>query len=268
MIRAVVVSLLIPLALAITVVLAVVAPAPTVLAQPDPTKAAPGTENAEPALDPARVAREPALRVRDASNRLTSSNNLKQLALAVHNYHDANGKLPADVVGKDGKPILSWRVLLLPYLDEEKLFKQFRLDEPWDSQHNLPLLEKMPAVLRSPRVSLKGKGYTVYQGFSGPNALFRPGQRPFRLVEVAGADGTSNTILAAEATTAVPWTKPADIPFDRNKDVPDFGKALNQTPLAALVDGSVRTLDLKKLSAETLKNAIDPADGQVLGPDW
>src|SRR5262245_29269927 len=150
-------------------------------AQGDPTKAPPATENAEPAPG------------NEARNRQTSSNNLKQLALAVHSYHDVHGKMPADVMGKDGKPILSWRVLLLPYMEEDRLYKEFKLDEPWDSKHNLPLLERMPRVLQSPRVTLKAKGYTVYQGFSGPLAVFRPGQ-PLRMAGVT--DGTSNTILA------------------------------------------------------------------------
>jgi Protein of unknown function (DUF1559) len=254
------------LLLAATAFVVVVALEPAVLAQPDPTKAPPATETAEPAIDPAKLAGDNALRVRDARNRVASANNLKQLGIAVHEYHTTYRKLPGDIVGKDGKPLLSWRVLLLPYVEELALYKQFRLDEPWDSKHNLPLLEKMPAVLRSPRVALKGKGYTVYQGFSGQNAVFRPGQPA---LTIAGfPDGLSNTILTVEATTAVPWSKPADIPFDPAKAVPGFGKALGDMPLAALMEGSVRTLDLKKLSAETLKRAIDPADGQPLGNDW
>jgi Protein of unknown function (DUF1559) len=243
----------------------VVALGPATLAQPDPTKVLPGTEQAEPAIDPAKLAGDRELRVRDARNRETSSNNLKQLGIAVHNYHATYNKLPADIVGKDGKPLLSWRVLLLPYLEEDKLYKEFKLDEPWDSRHNHPLLERMPKVLQSPRVTLKAKGYTVYQGFSGPNAVFRPGQPPLRFAGFP--DGTSNTILAVETSTAVPWTKPADIPFHRAKPMPDLGKALGRQPLVTLADGSVRTLDLKKVSAETLKNLIDPADGQIL-PDW
>lgn len=74
--------------------------------------------------------------------------------------------------------------------------------------------------------------------------------------------------MAVEASTAVPWTKPADVPFDTKKELPNFGKAFGRKPLAALMDGSVRLLDLSKLSAETLKNAIRPDDGNVLGSDW
>jgi len=81
-------------------------------------------------------------------------------------------------------------------------------------------------------------------------------------------DGTSNTLFAVEATRAVPWTKPTDIPFDKDKAVPDFGKAFGSKPLAVMMDGSTRGLDLTKIQPDTLKNAIMPADGNVLGNDW
>src|SRR5262245_62847903 len=107
-------SKVLTLSLAALALVAVLASSRAVPAQPDPTKAPPATEQAEPAIDPAKLASDNALRVRDARNRVASSNNLKQLAIAVHAYHDAHGKMPADIVGKDGKPRLSWRVLLLP----------------------------------------------------------------------------------------------------------------------------------------------------------
>src|SRR5438093_7201056 len=79
--------------------------------------------------------------------RQTSVNNLKQLALAMHNYHDTYGHLPpAALKNKKGKPLLSWRVALLPFVEEDKLYKEFRLDEPWDSAHNKKLLAKMPKL--------------------------------------------------------------------------------------------------------------------------
>lgn len=198
---------------------------------------------------------------------LISSNNLKQIALAVISYADEHkGQLPADIRDKDGKVLLSWRVLLLPYLEEGPLFKQFKLDEPWDSPTNRKLLERMPKVFASPRVTVKAAGHTVYQGFAGPGALFEPGRT---LVFPASIpDGTSNTILAVEASTAQPWTKPADLPFDEKKDLPDVGKAYGSKPLAALCDGSVRTLDLTKTSPQTLKAAITTSGGEVLGTDW
>jgi hypothetical protein len=196
-----------------------------------------------------------------------SQNNLKQIALSFHNFADVtNGQLPADITDSDGKPLLSWRVLILPYLEQDKLFKQFKLDEPWDSKNNRELVEKMPDVFSSPRVVVKKKGYTVYQGFAGPGALFEPGKKIRFPASIA--DGTSNTILAVESSVAVPWTKPADLPFDAEKDLPEFGKAYHLKPLAAMCDGYVRTLNLKKITPETMKAAITIAGGEVLGADW
>ncbi len=191
-----------------------------------------------------------------------STNNLKQIGVAIHNHASAwCSRLPANIASKDGKPLLSWRIHILPFIEEDRLYEQFKLDEPWDSPNNIKLLEKIPAVLESPRVKVK-KGYTVYQGFMGQTAIsgkYTIGQIP---------DGTANTIWCVEATSAVPWTKPADIPFDAKKDPRTFGKAFGDKPLATLCDGSARTLDLKKIAADTLKSAIIPDDGMVLGEDW
>jgi hypothetical protein len=213
------------------------------------------------------VAAEPAgaTDAEKARLRAKSSNNLKQIVLALHNYESANGSFPRNVYDANGKAILSWRVQLLPYLENDTLAKQFRMDEPWDGKNNKPLLEKMPDIFASPRVKVKAKGYTVYQGFTGNGAFFGSNQQ-LGIQHIA--DGTSNTLFAVEATEAVPWTKPADIPFDDKKDLPDFGKAFVSTPLGAMLDGSVRVLDTKKISMATLKAAVTIAGGEVLGPDW
>jgi hypothetical protein len=91
---------------------------------------------------------DPPLGMREAS-----ANNLKQLMLAMHNYYDANKRFPpAVILGKDGRagPPHSWRVELLPFLEQQDLYDEYRFDEPWDSEHNRALLSKMPAVFRSP----------------------------------------------------------------------------------------------------------------------
>jgi Protein of unknown function (DUF1559) len=192
-----------------------------------------------------------------------SSNNLKQIGVGLHNFASANSdKLVQNVVDKDGKPLLSWRVLLLPFLEELKLYEMFKLDEAWDSPNNIKLLEKMPKVFESPRAKAK-LGFTVYQGFEGNGAFFGC---KYTIGNIP--DGTSNTIFCVESTTAVPWSKPVDIAFDPKKDLPKFGKAFGEKPLAALCDGSIRTLDMKTLTADTLKYAIQTDDGNVLGSDW
>jgi hypothetical protein len=227
----------------------------------------PGDDSVTPAIDPAKLKDNAILRVRDSAHRTQSTNNLKQIMLAVHNYHDTYREFPGNVLDKAGKPILSWRVKLLPYVEQNALYMKFKLDEPWDSKNNRPLLEIVPKVYMSPRVKVKGKGYTVYQMFFGPGAVFDKGKAKVTIAAIT--DGLSNTLFAVETSKAVPWTKPADMPFDKDKKVSmDFGKAYNNKPLGALMDGSVRVLDLKKIKPETLKNAIMPNDGNVLGADW
>ncbi len=203
---------------------------------------------------------------RAAASRQNSRNNLLQIGLSFHNYASTYNELPGDILDKAGKPLLSWRVRILPFLEQNKLYKEFKLDERWDSKHNLALLEKMPKVYASPRVTVKRKGYTVYQVFTGPAALFNAGKPRYNIGNIP--DGTSNTLLAVETSAAVPWTKPADIPFDKTKAVPELGKAYANKPLAVMMDGSARVLDLKKIKPETLKNAIMPDDGNKLGKDW
>src|SRR5438309_6043545 len=90
------------------------------------------------------------------------------------NYQAAHGKLPAVVYGKDGQPLHSWRVLILPYVEEEELYKEFHLDEPWDSPHNLALLPRMPKVYETyPGTEIVNPPHTTfYQVFTGPDTLF------------------------------------------------------------------------------------------------
>jgi hypothetical protein len=228
---------------------------------------APAPED-KPKLD-GEVAAEPVKATEEeaADHLKHSENNLKQIALAFYNYADStNGQLPRDIADKDGKVLLSWRVQILPQFDQDELYKKFKLDEPWDSKDNRELVEKMPEFYSSPRVVVKKKGFTVYQGFAGAGALFEPGKKLTFPASIP--DGTSNTILAVESSMAVPWTKPADVPFDEKKDLPDIGKAYGGKPLAALCDGSVRTLNLKTITPATLKAAITIAGGEILGPDW
>lgn len=178
------------------------------------------------------------LKVREAANRMSSMNNLKQLALAMQNYHDANGRFPPAVVrGRDGKPLYSWRVLLLPYLEQKTLFDQFKLDEPWDGPNNIKLLAQMPKVFEDPSAQTPESGMTVYQVFVGPKTAF---ESPRGENLLSFSDGLANTILIAEAATAVPWSKPADLSFRPNGPLPKLGGHHPGGFNIALADGSVR----------------------------
>ena len=92
---------------------------------------------------------------RGAARRMTASNNLKQVMLGLHNYHDAYKRLPPSAITDDnGKPLLSWRVAVLPFVEEQALYEKFHLDEPWDSEHNLPLSKELPAAYDLPGIPL------------------------------------------------------------------------------------------------------------------
>jgi hypothetical protein len=206
-------------------------------------------------------------RIRTAAARAQSQNNLKQLALAMHNYHGTYGAFPpAAVYSKDGKPGLSWRVQLLPFLDQNDLYNEFHLDEAWDSPHNKKLLAKMPKVFAAPTDEKSVKAHeTFYQAFVGKGTVFE-GKKGIRITDIT--DGTSNTVMFVEAGKAVPWTKPEDIPYDAAKPVPKLGGlGFPNGFSAAFCDGSVRFVS-RTISEKTLRAAITRNGGEVLGADF
>lgn len=192
---------------------------------------------------------------REAARRMSSSNNLRQIVLALHNHESAYKWMPGRVVkSKDGTPLLSWRVMILPFLDEAGLYEQFRMDEPWDSEHNIQLLEQMPAVYANPRV-VTPPGHTVYLAPFGEYTGWP--EDKFGLGSIT--DGTSNTLAVVEAAgeVAVPWTKPDDLDVDLYSDASWMPPGTGAN--AAFFDGSVRFL-AQLLDQETL-SALFTLDG-------
>jgi len=169
-------------------------------------------------------------------------NNLKQIGLAMHNYHDWHKSFPpASSVDKSGKPLLSWRVLILPYLDQEALYKEFHLDEPWDGEHNRALIDRMPPTYRCPGGSSKRAdlGKTTYLTPRGKATIF-PGSEGIKIQKIT--DGTSNTIFVVDAGNdrAVTWTQPDDWDVDPKFDLKGiFGHHPDGT-VFSFADGSVR----------------------------
>ncbi len=207
-------------------------------------------------------------KVRVSAERIRSLNNLKLIGIAIHSYESANGKLPANVVGKDGKPLLSWRVRILPYIEQAALYERFKLDEPWDSPANRAASQTWVPTFVSPNVPpaplAGGYAATHYKGVAGPGTVFDP-KGNIRITDIA--DGTSNTVMVIETTAAVPWAKPDDFEFDPAKPLPP-SFAPGRPPINVLMgDGSVRAVDPAKVSEKTLKAAFTRAGGEVLG-NW
>jgi prepilin-type processing-associated H-X9-DG protein len=203
---------------------------------------------------------DPVEKVKLARDRVISQNNLKQIALAFHNFHDANNALPRDITDKNGKPLLSWRVAILPYIEQDNLYKQFKLDEPWDSENNKALAETIIKVYTAPRGKAE-KGSTFYQSFAGDGAIMSGKALKFPNI----LDGTSNTFMVVEAGEAVPWSKPADVAFDAKKPLPKLGGVFDGNFNVAMCDGSVRFVK-KGVKDEMLKKYITTAGGEVPGP--
>jgi hypothetical protein len=208
---------------------------------------------------------------RSAANRATSRNNLKQLALAMHNHESVYNYLPRFAIfSKEGKPLLSWRVALLPYLEQTLLYRKFKLDEPWDSPHNKALLKYMPMVYIPPEDAPSSEPYTThYQVFVGVGGrigpLFEPNAR-FQVRMGGGCpDGNSGTLLMVEAATAVPWTKPEDLAFNPEEPPPRIGGLYKDGIAAAFADGSVRFLT-RDLDDETILALITRNGGEPI--EW
>ena len=205
---------------------------------------------------------------REAARRSQCVNNLKQLGLAMHNFHQAHDRLPAAYTeGADKKPLLSWRVQVLPYLEQKPLYDEFHHDEPWDSPHNKALIARMPSVYACPSVphALAEEGKTTYLTPRSPASMF-PGGQGVKFSEVA--DGLSNTIMVMEAGAdlAVTWTKPDDwaVPAEIDPS-PLFGTHPGGTEFL-WGDGSVKFIK-QAITPSTLKKLVTRNGGEPIKPE-
>jgi hypothetical protein len=207
-------------------------------------------------------------RMQATARRTQSMNNLKQVGLALHSFHAAHGHFPPTFsVGEGGKPLLSWRVQILPMIEQQSLYEEFKLEEPWDSEHNKKLIAKMPPVFRA-ATSKSPAGTTVYLTPRGERTIFPGADRDGVVGKIRMAhirDGTSNTIMVVEAAdeSAVPWTKPDDFEYDVKAPAKGLIGQHKDGFLACFGDGSVQFLRAK-LDAEMLNNLFDRADGNVV----
>jgi hypothetical protein len=194
------------------------------------------------------------------SRRQQSVDHLKQIGLAMHTYWDVHKHLPsAALVARDGKPLLSWRVAILPYLGQEALFKEFHLDEAWDSEHNRKLVDRMPDVYRS-LDSTAGENRTCYAVAVGQGSVFE-GNSGLSMRDIT--DGTSNTLMAVEVgdDQAVIWSKPDDFSFDSERPSAGLTSPYPDGKLLLFCDGSVHFVR-QSLDDETLRRILIRNDGQ------
>ena len=215
----------------------------------------------------------PMFSVRGAAVRQQGSiNNLKHIGIAMHNYANTHNAFPAAAnVDKKGKALLSWRVHLLPYLDQAPLYQQFHLDEPWDSEHNKPLVDRIPpAFVSADSPALAKQGKTRFVVPRGKGTMFdgdgkTEGTTPLGTTFRQIRDGESNTLLAVEAhpDAAVIWTKPDDLVIDFKNPLKSLKGNQNKAFIALFADGSVRTIT-ETINADTLKALFTMAGEETI----
>jgi hypothetical protein len=202
-----------------------------------------------------------------AAHRQMQENNIKQLILGLHNYHDTLHKLPdALAISPSGTPLLSWRVAILPYIEEEALYRQFHLNESWDSPHNKALLGKMPSAFARPG-GPPGETKTAIGLFTGPNTWYPDGRTAVHIKDMVR--DASNTVLLAEAAAPIEWTRPDNMRLGPGVSARSLlgHQASPNKYCVGLFDGSVRWLPLS-ISDRTLDIVINPRDASLAGPDW
>jgi hypothetical protein len=196
---------------------------------------------------------------------MQESNNLKQITIAMHNFESTYRVLPPRMsVAEDGTPLLSWRVHLLPYLNEQALYDQFHLDEPWDSPHNIQLVEKIPFPYRSLEYTDLKPGHTcLVQPLSVGSLWSGNEQKLLKFGDIH--DGTSNTLafVIAPKQNAVPWSKPEDLTIDPASPIESLFGDRQQT-LFSLLDSSVQTLNRSEATAQRIMAALTHQGGEAL----
>lgn len=208
-----------------------------------------------------------------ARRNVEAQNNLKQILLGLHAHHDVMGYCPGDV-GPDRKAAMSWRVAILPYIEQAPLYQQLDLKQAWDSPRNKAVLEKaeMPKVFEVPGRPA-AKGHTYWRSFSLPKKAQAPQGGPWltegqvgpRMADIT--DGTSNTFAVVEAGEAVPWYAPDVLAYDGARPLPPLGEKGGDGFLAGMGDGSVRFVRAGT-DEKALRAAITRNGGEVLGlPD-
>ncbi|MBX9581569.1 MAG: DUF1559 domain-containing protein [Gemmataceae bacterium] len=234
----------------------------------DPGSAAAPADPDLPTPPPAGRVQFPAGSVRVAAARLASENNLKQIMLAMHQFHDAHQFFPVGLYDASGaKPGLGWRVAILPFLGEDALYRQFKLDQAWDSEANKKLIRQMPKVFGVAGSDL-ADGLTYYRAVVGPGAALTPppagtpGAPAPGGRMVAISDGTANTAVIAEAAEPAVWTRPDRLAFGPDEPLPKFGGLFGDRFFVGMADGSVRPIP-KSTDEKVIRALFSARGGEV-----
>lgn len=196
-------------------------------------------------------------KVREAAARVRSQTNVKQMAFAIHNMESANGRYPAAAIcDKQGTPLLSWRVAILPYVEHAALYNKFRLDEPWDSPTNKALISMMPKIYEPISNPDAAGEYKTYYRMIVPKGEI--GTEFTHQDLVAGGKSTGDLIMIVEAGDPVIWTKPEELEYTQGDALPSLGGLFPKSDVfsVAFYDGSVRVI--KRDEIESLKAMIRP----------
>lgn len=211
-------------------------------------------------------------RVRETARRAACSAQLREISLALQQYEAKNGKFPpAYVADKDGKPLYSWRVLLLPYLERDDLFQKFHRDEPWNSPHNRPISDTLMSVFRCPSCPGNDSLETNYVMVVGPDTI-SSGAKSVAARQIR--DGVSNTIAIVEvAGSGIHWAEPRDLEAEKidfttgHRDGKGIGSWHPGGANAAFCDRSVRFLP-DSLSPQEVKAMTTIAGGEPVKWDF
>ena len=208
---------------------------------------------------------------RNASPRTICKYNLHQIGLALHNYHDVYGCFPpAYIADERGRPMHSWRVLILPYIDQAPLYNLYRFDEPWDGPSNSQLASHTIAIYQCP-TDVKERDtpqhWTSYVAVIGPHTCW-PSAEPVQIGQIT--DGTSQTLLVVEVhNSGIHWMEPRDLHVTQmapeiNAAGMGFSSKHEGGANGLLADGAVRFVS-EKLPVETVRRLIERDDGEPVG---
>jgi hypothetical protein len=193
------------------------------------------------------------------------SNQLRELTLGIFNFESANQFFPQHGTYSDtGQPLLSWRVQILPYIEQQPLYDLFHHDEPWDSPHNLSLLPLMPEIFKTDDVA---NGFTVLQGANGPDTMFPLSDVRINFGAVVDGQYSTAMLLQVDDDRAVEWTRPLDLAFDSANPGDGLGGTNASGFYFTTVDGSTHFYN-SALDVEDLEFLLQRSDQTPFGYEF